>query len=296
MKGLLKIWFLASWVILAVSSSVVFAQEGAVGKIIGISGTIEFLSGTAEPVAEAKPGDVKRVAFEKWEKVKFHQPVFAKDKFRTARKSRLKILLIDNSLIALGPNSEVNVKSYLFDSKDKLRQGVIGVAHGLSMYIINKSQTNKKSKFRIVTPTANIAARGTQGFNSVSPDNTFTANKVGEVDTSNSNPSIPGVVPLGPLMGNNVRKGQPPTPATPLSEKTIQQIGTLVLGLTKQTSGQQSGSGNPLIEVQTTEEEGGDEESEKFQQSFLSQSEGLAELFEAVNNPFSVTHVEGCKK
>jgi len=275
------------------------AAENPVGKIIGISGTIQYQSRTAEPVAEAKPGDVQPVSFEKWEKVKFHQPVFAKDKFRTSRKSRLKILLEDNSLIALGPNSEMEVKSYLYNKKDKLRQGVIGVAHGLSMYIVNKSQTNKDSHFKIVTPTANIAARGTQGFTSSSEMNTFTANKIGNVLTSNVDNSIPGVVELGPLMGNNVPKGMPPTDALPLNAQTMNQITNLVVGFIDPTSGGPQSGGNSLIQVQGTSETvtdgGGAGQNVGFAQEFVGTSEGnIAPLFAPVNNPFPVTNLDTC--
>ena len=252
--------------VLLVPSGQISAAPNPVGKIIGITGTIEFLAGSLEPVAEAKPGEVQRVSFEKWEKVEFHQAVYPKDKFRTSRKSRLKILLSDNSLIAMGPNSEVSVKSYLFNKKDKLRQGVIGAAHGLSMYIVNKSQNNKNSSFRIVTPTANIAARGTQGYTSSSEVNTFVANRAGCVEDSNINPDIPEVVTLCAQMGNNIPKDGPPTPAQPLTPESIEQINIMVLGLTAL---------NP-------------QDTDGFTQDFLAASEAdLAELFED-NNPFPV--------
>jgi FecR protein len=267
MKRLIIVsFFLAQFVTFLSPSSQTFAADNPVGKIIGLTGTIEYLSSGSEPVAQAKPGEVKRVSFEKWEKVKFHQAVYPKDKFRTSRKSRLKILLADNSLIALGPNSEVKVESYLFSKKDKLRQGVIGMANGLFMYIVNKSQTNKKSSFRIVTPTANIAARGTQGYTSSSQVNTYVANRVGCVDDYNIDPEIKGVVQLCANMGNNIPKDGPPTPAKALDEESVDQINTMVLGLAAINPGER-----------------GD-----FTDSFLATSEAdLAEFFEE-NNPFSV--------
>jgi len=259
-------FFILQCAVLLVPSGQTFAAENPVGKIIGITGTIEYFLAGSEPVAEAKPGEVQTVSFEKWERVIFHQAVYAQDKFRTSRKSRLKILLIDNSLIALGPNTEVKVESYLFNAEDKLRQGVIGVAHGLSMYIVNKSQTNKNSIFRIVTPTGNIATRGTQGYTSSSESNTFVANLASCVDTSNINPEIRAVVTLCAREGNNIPKDKPPTPAMPLSEKTLAQINIMVLGLAALTPAETTG----------------------FTDDFLQTSEAdLAELFEE-NNPFIV--------
>jgi len=244
----------------------IFAAENPVGKIIGITGTIEYIAAGFEPMAEAKPGEVQRVSFEKWEKVKFHQVVFSKDRFRTSRKSRLKILLLDNSLIALGPNSEVKVESYLYNKKEKLRQGVIGVAHGLSMYIVNKSQTHKNSSFRMVTPTANIAARGTQGYTSSSAVNTFVANRVGCVEDSNINSEIRGVVKLCANMGNNIPKDGPPTPPKPVTDSSMEQINVMIMGLAALDPGKTGG----------------------FTDDFLAASEAdLAEFFEE-NNSFPI--------
>ena len=267
MKTFLTIsFFILQCVVLLVPSGQTFAAENPVGKIIGVTGTIEYLPAGSEPVAEAKPGDVQRVSFEKWEKVEFHQAVYAKDKFRTARKSRLKILLSDNSLIALGPNSEVKVESYLFNKEDKLRQGVIGVAHGLSMYIVNKSQTHKNSSFRIVTPTSNVGARGTQGYTSASERNTFVANLFGCVEDWSVNPEFSDIkVTLCENEGNNIPKDEPPTPAKPLTPETMEQINIMVMGLRAIEPGKTTG----------------------FTQEFLAASEGdLAEFFEE-NIPFT---------
>ena len=145
------------------SPALSFAVEKPVGKVIVIIGTVEYLPRGEEQAA--KRAEIKPVSLEaSWQKARFQQQVYATDKFRTLHGSRLKIVFSDNSLIALGPNSSMKVESYIYKPKQKLRQGLINVAHGLSMYIVNKSQKHKKSSFRIVTPTGNIAARGTLGI------------------------------------------------------------------------------------------------------------------------------------
>ena len=250
------------WTLVFISMPVLsFAQEKPVGKIIGIIGTVEKLIG--EPVAQAKKGEVQQASAEVWEKVKKKQPVYTKDTFRTGRKSRLKILFEDKSLMALGPKTKMSVESYLYKPEDKLRQGVIGMAHGLSMYIVNKSQKNKKSSFRIVSPTGNLAARGTQGYISASAEKTLIANQAGEVMVSNVDPNVgmerksewfennfetlvttvafneemglfaqfPGgnEVPMGPMTKSTILEGQPPTPPVPLSPGELQAIRNVVL-------------------------------------------------------------------
>jgi hypothetical protein len=206
----------------------VWAQEKPVGKIISIKGFVEIL--VSEPVAEAKPGEVKKVAAEVWQQVKKKRPIYAKDKFRTGRKSRLKILFQDNSLMALGPKTKISVESYLFKPEDKLRQGVIKVAHGLSMYIVNKSQKNKDSVFRIVSPTGNLAARGTFGFVSSSPTKTIVANKTGAMSASNVDPNVAGSQLVGANSVSTIPQGQAPSVPQTMSNNNFNTISSVVLG------------------------------------------------------------------
>ncbi len=209
-------------------SSSTWADDKPVGKIISIKGFVEVL--VSEPVAEAKPGEVKKVSAEVWQQVKKKRPIYAKDKFRTGRKSRLKILFEDNSLMALGPRTKISVESYLYKPEDKLRQGVINVAHGLSMYIVNKSQKNKDSVFRIVSPTGNLAARGTFGFVSSSPTKTIVANKTGAMSASNVDPNVAGSQLVGANSVSTIPQGQPPTVPQTMSDTSFNTISSVVLG------------------------------------------------------------------
>ena len=213
-------------------SGAVFAGEKPVGKIIGIIGMVEYrVPSGSESVADSQTGSVKPVSFTPWEKAKPHQLVYASDIYRTSRKSRLKVLFNDQSLIALGPKSEMKVQSYIYKPGEKLRQGVINVTQGLSMYLINKSQKNKDSSFRVVTPTANISARGTQGFTSSSGSQTLVANQSGAVDASNSDVNVKGHQLVEAMMNSIIKLGEAPTPPEALTEAELAQIRILVIGL-----------------------------------------------------------------
>ncbi len=269
-----------------------WAQEKPIGKIIGLRGFVEIL--VSEPVAQVEKGDVKKVAAESWQQIKKNQPVYIKDTYRTGRKSRLKILFEDKSLMALGPRTRMSVESYLYKPEDKLRQGVINVAHGLSMYIVNKSQKNKKSSFRIVSPTGNLAARGTQGYVSSSKTKTLIANQAGTVLISNSDPSVGleqksdwngsdpvfstaayseavdffaqtqgnNEVAMGPMTQGTIPLGGPPT-VKPLKPGTLQAIQNLVLAPIGPSSALKTlikvQTGGPATEGEGEEGEGGEE-------------------------------------
>lgn len=291
-------------------SGMTFAEEKPIGKVIGVSGTVEFLSGTQIPVAEAKPGEVRPVAFQKWEKIKHHQPVYPKDQFRTLRKSRVKILFNDNSLIALGPNSEIKVESYIYSLKDKLRQGITNLGHGLSMYLINKSQKNIDSFFRIVTPTANIAARGTQGFVSSSKDVTRVANYVGEVKAKNVEFGLCDRIVqddeereeepcqetrvVGALEAVTISKGKPPTKPIKLTKNQFNEIRNIILGtITTASAGGDGPDGKPLISI-TEGGDSGDGPSKGFEGEFFSAIDPIDPLFDDINEPFDVSQLDTC--
>lgn len=209
----------------------VSASEVPVGKVIGISGTVEFrAAGDMAPDGQQGGVLVKRVGFSPWEKVTFHQPVYAQDEFRTSSSSRLKILFEDNSLVALGPGSEMKVASYSYQPENKFRQGVIYIAYGVSMYIVNSWQNHKKSFFKIVSPTANFAARGTHGFISVSPEATLLANQEGAVLVSSIDPSVKGRQLIGKMMKTSVSIGQPPSPSSKMIVAELSQIRNFVIG------------------------------------------------------------------
>lgn len=207
-----------------------WAEQEPVGRIIALIGSAEFYSGGEDPVAQAQPGQVVPVSLTPWRKVQPRQMVYANDEFRTGRKSRLRILFEDSSLMALGPNSRMRVSSYLFDAKEKLRQGTITIGHGISMYIVNKEQKHPQSHFKILSPTANVAARGTQGYLSVSQLKTLVANQAGFIRALNADPAILGDVLVGPMMKTVIEEGYPPTPPEALTESEKNLIQQVVMG------------------------------------------------------------------
>ncbi|MDH5763575.1 MAG: FecR family protein [Nitrospinota bacterium] len=208
----------------------VWAEKQPVGKIIAIIGSAEYLPGGEDSVAGGQPGQVVPVSLTPWQKVQPKQLVYASDEFRTGRKSRLRILFEDSSLMALGPNSRMTISSYLFDAKERLRQGVIAIGHGISMYIVNKDQKHPQSHFKILSPTANVAARGTQGYLSVSQLKTLVANQAGFIRALNADPLIFGDVMVGPMMKTVIEEGQPPTEPEALTGPERNLIQQVIMG------------------------------------------------------------------
>ncbi len=210
--------------------SLAHSEEKSIGKIIAIIGQAEFINETAEVTSELKGGSIKKVSSPIWQKVIPHQKVFPQDVFRTSKKSRLRILFNDSSLMALGPSTKMKVSSYIVNSEKKFRKGVMDLAHGLSMYIVNKQHKSEGSSFKMVSPTANITARGTQGYLSVSKQKTLVANLAGAVSAENSDPAVTGEVLVGIKESSIVEKGKPPTEPQPIRNVELQFLQQTVMG------------------------------------------------------------------
>jgi hypothetical protein len=233
-----------------------WAEEEPIGKVIAISGKVEFA--TLEQIqGQEKKGLMNLVKFSPWKTTEFQQLVYAKDVYKTKRRSRLKILFNDNSLIALGPGSTMKVQSYLYSPEEKLRRTTVDIAKGFAMYIINKSQKNPNSNFKIVSPVANLSSRGTQGYISSFSGETIVANQAGSMTTENRNSAVPGSVIVGPMSRTIVESGKPPELPSSLSGGELSAIRTGILGQVEALS---SSTNQLLINIQKENAESEDEE------------------------------------
>ncbi len=86
-------------------------------------------------------------------------PVLHKDLITTGERSRAKLLFIDDSLLAIGQNSSLEITEYLI--KGDKREGVFSLSSG-KLYTKVKKLLAPDSKFEIHTPTAVAAVRGTE--------------------------------------------------------------------------------------------------------------------------------------
>jgi len=265
LRNCVSLVFLLFFIIWTVDS---WADDQPVGKVIAISGKVEFAT-IDETEGQQKKGLLNLVTFSPWKTADFQQLVYAKDVYKTKRGSRLKILFNDNSLIALGPNSTMKVQSYVYSPQDKLRKTTIDIANGFAMYIINKSQTHSKSKFKIVSPVANLSSRGTQGYISSFPGETIVANQAGSMATQNRDPRVPGSVIVGPMSRTIVESGKPPELPASLSGGELSAIRIGILGRVESFA---SASNQSLINVQKQSETSEDEEEKDIRDSIESSS------------------------
>jgi hypothetical protein len=120
------------------------AQDAPVGQVKTASGAVVLQRGGTN--LPAKPGDA----------------VHAKDVVETGADGAIGITLIDNTVLSAGPNSQLALEEYSFNSSDfkgamtaDLRKGTLAVVSG-------DIARSSPDAMKVRTPTAILGVRGTQ--------------------------------------------------------------------------------------------------------------------------------------
>lgn len=139
------------------------------------------------------------------------------DLLRTGEQGRVRVLLLDQSLISLGPKSEVRVLRQAPASD----QSKLELAYGKIRMRLAKQPADKR--FELRTPTAVAGVIGTDfGADASVPGTTHFICLEGEVRISSSDPKIPGsVICKGGYM-TDVKAGQPPAEPTPATAEHME--------------------------------------------------------------------------
>ncbi len=118
------------------------AEEKAVGKVVAVEGRAKIIhkgrSAPATLLAEIYPTDT----------------------IITARGSKLKILFVDDSILALGSRSKLSVEKFLYQKREEKREATFNLTLGKVRALLGK-EYREGSLYEIKTPTAVAGVRGT---------------------------------------------------------------------------------------------------------------------------------------
>ena len=117
---------------------------GPVGFVAGVRGDVTLTRG--QQTIEARIG----LAVEQG------------DELATGKKSRLKMLLSDDSVVALGSSSRLVLAEHLFSSKSKARITRIQLLGGLVRALVQKSVSGANADSQVASGTAVAGVRGTE--------------------------------------------------------------------------------------------------------------------------------------
>ena len=133
--------------------------------------------------------------------------VLWEDVVRTPGTGRIRIALLDGSVLNVGARSTMRIVKHDAQSQQTEIEMQLGKLRG---QVVKMSRPG--ASFQIKTPTAVIGVVGTLLTVTATPGNTHVMCAEGKVNVKNLDPKVPGERTLGPGEQTSVPAGQPPTP------------------------------------------------------------------------------------
>ncbi len=192
------------------------AAADAVGRLTQVEGRVDLLKGGNLPATPAKLQDGVEVG----------------DVLRTKSLSRATVTFVDDTTLAISPDSRVAIEDYMFDGARGQRRAVLQIFQGLAHAVVHKLINIQEPNFIIKTHTAVLGVRGTDlGFR-IHPGSSTIMNFQGKSWVRNILPEIKGQVELSDMQGTTVVWDLPPTLAYELTQEDKKQfMKTMAVGL-----------------------------------------------------------------
>ncbi len=84
------------------------------------------------------------------------------DSIQTGAKSSAGLIFEDDTVVALGPNSQMSIQSFQFNPVDKELSFITRMIHGTFSFITGQIAKLAPEKVKIETPDATLGVRGTK--------------------------------------------------------------------------------------------------------------------------------------
>lgn len=150
--------------------------------------------------------------------------VYPRDTIITSVKSKVKILMKDDSILSIGENARFIVKEYSLTEADNNRVSVFKIFTGKVQMLVGRMFRGNASRFRIETPTAVAGIKGTHFIVAASENESEIATISGEVIANNISTSIPGEVIVKAGLATNVQAGKAPAEPAEISLQRLNEL------------------------------------------------------------------------
>jgi hypothetical protein len=130
--------------ILALGSPVHAQTTPAAGRIKTVTGSAFFIR--QKDIVPAKAG----------------QPVFESDGLKTGADGYLGVVLKDDTLLSLGPNSEIHLDRFVYAPGEGRLALALRIARGVIAYVSGRIAKLSPDAVRLETPSAIVGVRGTR--------------------------------------------------------------------------------------------------------------------------------------
>jgi hypothetical protein len=186
--------------ILALIVAPALAEAQGAAQRIGAAGAV------SGPVKATAPGEAAR-------ELKSGSPVFLNDRVVTDSKSRLQVMLLDETVFTVGPNSDMTLDEFVYDPASSAGKVSAKVTKGVFRFVTGKVARKEPENMKVKMPVGTIGIRGTYVLVSVGGEGSSSYSLNGGVNVG-GNPGVPG------NSGSPVVGGGSAMPA-PLSETVI---------------------------------------------------------------------------
>lgn len=131
------------------------AEAQAQGQRTGVAG---FVRGSVQSV-DTRGRTVQ---------VRVGDPIFQDQRIVTDARSRMQVMLLDKSMVTIGPNADLRFDRYEYDQQRGTGSMVMSAARGLFRFV--GGLLSKRNPVQVRTPTATIGIRGAITFVQFTPD------------------------------------------------------------------------------------------------------------------------------
>lgn len=169
--------------------------------------------------------ELQRAGGGDWQLVVVGSALFAGDRVRTRPTSRLKLVFQDDSLVDVGPGTELLIESQAFDPATRQYRSTLRLAFGKLRALVSEYYSAPRARYEIETPTAVAGVRGTEFV--VVYDQTAEHTDIvgidGEVQVEGTLGVVGGGVRIGPRMASRVQKGRFPSAPRRIDDALFRQ-------------------------------------------------------------------------
>jgi hypothetical protein len=213
MRRIKYLWALVALVLLSLLMTPA-ARAAAVGRFTMVQGKVEVLHHGKVPAVAAKLND----------------GVEAGDVIRTKASARTQVKFVDDSTIALAPESRLAVADFSFDADTgRRRRAVLRFFKGVFHTLVSRVQPGQQPDFMMETHTAILGVRGTETYTVLLPAATGAYLVSGVLEASSNNPQIPASVLLNNMQYTMIPVGQAPRLPQKLTPALLQVLKNLMV-------------------------------------------------------------------
>lgn len=148
-----------------------------------------------------------------WQLAVVGTALFAGDRVRTQQTSRLKLVFQDDSVVDVGPATEMMIGTQIFDQSAREYKSVLNLVSGKIRALVSQYYESPRARYEVETPTAVAGVRGTEFIIQYDRTSDYT-DVVGiedEVRVEGTLGVVGGGVKIGPRMATRVQKGRFPS-------------------------------------------------------------------------------------